>query len=85
MEWATRHSHSVTEVSTLSHGRSLTLFSPMPPPATGAQATKHAGSMAGLNVLRVVNEPTAAALAYGLGVGNTPGTFKEQVDTQSIR
>ncbi|KAK3329431.1 putative Hsp70 chaperone BiP/Kar2 [Apodospora peruviana] len=30
------------------------------------QATKDAGTIAGLNVLRVVNEPTAAALAYGL-------------------
>lgn len=30
------------------------------------QATKNAGQIAGLNVLRVVNEPTAAALAYGL-------------------
>jgi molecular chaperone DnaK len=30
------------------------------------QATKHAGEIAGLEVLRVVNEPTAAALAYGL-------------------
>ncbi|KZZ89327.1 heat shock protein SSC1, mitochondrial precursor [Ascosphaera apis ARSEF 7405] len=30
------------------------------------QATKDAGAIAGLNVLRVVNEPTAAALAYGL-------------------
>jgi molecular chaperone DnaK len=30
------------------------------------QATKEAGEIAGLNVLRVVNEPTAAALAYGL-------------------
>ncbi len=30
------------------------------------QATKDAGSIAGLNVLRIVNEPTAAALAYGL-------------------
>ncbi|KAG0639537.1 heat shock 70 kDa protein, mitochondrial precursor [Tuber brumale] len=30
------------------------------------QATKDAGKIAGLNVLRVVNEPTAAALAYGL-------------------
>ena len=29
-------------------------------------ATKDAGTIAGLNVLRVVNEPTAAALAYGL-------------------
>jgi len=30
------------------------------------QATKDAGAIAGLNVLRIVNEPTAAALAYGL-------------------
>lgn len=30
------------------------------------QATRDAGQIAGLNVLRVVNEPTAAALAYGL-------------------
>ena len=31
------------------------------------QATKEAGKIAGLNVLRIINEPTAAALAYGLG------------------
>ena len=31
------------------------------------QATANAGKIAGLNVLRIVNEPTAAALAYGLG------------------
>ena len=30
------------------------------------QATKDAGQIAGLNVMRVINEPTAAALAYGL-------------------
>jgi len=30
------------------------------------QATKDAGTIAGLNVLRVINEPTAAAIAYGL-------------------
>ncbi len=33
------------------------------------QATKDAGEMAGLNVLRILNEPTAAALAYGFGAG----------------
>ncbi|WP_436492869.1 molecular chaperone DnaK [Actinokineospora sp. HUAS TT18] len=33
------------------------------------QATKEAGQIAGLNVLRIVNEPTAAALAYGLDKG----------------
>lgn len=30
------------------------------------QATKDSGAIAGLNVLRIINEPTAAALAYGL-------------------
>ncbi len=33
------------------------------------QATKDAGQIAGLNVLRIINEPTAAALAYGLDKG----------------
>ncbi|KAG5355495.1 Heat shock protein [Yarrowia sp. C11] len=33
------------------------------------QATKDAGAIAGLNVLRIINEPTAAAIAYGLGAG----------------
>ena len=33
---------------------------------TFSQATKDAGQIAGLNVLRVINEPTAAALAYGM-------------------
>jgi molecular chaperone DnaK len=35
------------------------------------QATKDAGTIAGLEVLRIVNEPTAAALAYGLDKANT--------------
>ncbi|MFY8205376.1 MAG: molecular chaperone DnaK [Actinomycetes bacterium] len=34
------------------------------------QATKEAGEIAGLNVLRIINEPTAAALAYGLDKAN---------------
>jgi molecular chaperone DnaK len=34
---------------------------------TQRQCTKDAGKIAGLEVLRIVNEPTAAALAYGLG------------------
>jgi len=33
------------------------------------QATKEAGEISGLNVLRIINEPTAAALAYGLDKG----------------
>ena len=32
------------------------------------QATRDAGQIAGLEVVRIVNEPTAAALAYGLGI-----------------
>lgn len=35
------------------------------------QATKDAGRIAGLNVKRIINEPTAAALAYGLDNGKT--------------
>ena len=38
------------------------------------QATKEAGEIAGFNVLRVVNEPTAAALAYGLDKGGKEQT-----------
>jgi len=34
------------------------------------QATKDAGRIAGLNVLRIINEPTAAALAYGMDKGS---------------
>ena len=39
------------------------------------QATKDAGQIAGLNVLRIVNEPTAAALAYGLDKGDKDQTI----------
>ena len=39
------------------------------------QATKEAGEIAGLNVSRIVNEPTAAALAYGLDKGETDQTI----------
>lgn len=35
------------------------------------QATKDAGTIAGLNILRIINEPTAAAIAYGLDKGAT--------------
>ncbi|HTS81408.1 MAG TPA: molecular chaperone DnaK [Myxococcaceae bacterium] len=37
------------------------------------QATKDAGRIAGLNVLRIINEPTAAALAYGMDKGTDAG------------
>jgi molecular chaperone DnaK len=39
------------------------------------QATNEAGQIAGLNVLRIINEPTAAALAYGLDKGETEQTI----------
>ncbi len=53
------------------------------------EATKNAGTIAGLNVLRIINEPTTAAIAYGLdkkggernvlifdlGGGTASGTF----------
>ncbi|UIZ91974.1 molecular chaperone DnaK [Corynebacterium sp. CNCTC7651] len=39
------------------------------------QATKEAGQIAGLNVLRIVNEPTAAALAYGLEKADSEQTI----------
>jgi molecular chaperone DnaK len=39
------------------------------------QATKEAGAIAGLNVLRIINEPTAAALAYGLDKGEREQTI----------
>ncbi|MCY3633739.1 MAG: molecular chaperone DnaK [bacterium] len=38
-------------------------------------ATKEAGTIAGLDVLRIINEPTAAALAYGLDKGDTDQTI----------
>jgi len=43
------------------------------------QATKDAGRIAGLNVLRIINEPTAAALAYGLDKEDTTKTEKVAV------
>jgi molecular chaperone DnaK len=39
------------------------------------QSTKEAGEIAGLNVLRIINEPTAAALAYGLDKGDKEQTI----------
>ena len=39
-----------------------------------SQASKDAGTIAGLSVLRVINEPTAAAIAYGLDKRKEAGT-----------
>jgi len=47
------------------------------------QATKDAGAIAGLNVLRIINEPTAAAIAYGLdkkGKGDSTSTNKGELN-----
>ena len=41
------------------------------------QATRDAGRLAGLEVVRIVNEPTAAALAYGLGLREAAGAASE--------
>ncbi len=44
------------------------------------QATRDAGKLAGLDVLRIINEPTAASLAYGLGApSNSPTGGKEEM------
>ena len=43
------------------------------------KATKDAGQIAGLNVLRVINEPTAAALAYGLDRSDDKMCVCEQI------
>ena len=42
-------------------------------------ATKNAGTIAGLEVMRIINEPTAAALAYGLDMSATSGAETRQV------
>ncbi len=46
---------------------------------TQRQATRDAGKLAGLDVLRIVNEPTAASLAYGLGAADSEYTRKVAV------
>lgn len=43
------------------------------------QATRDAGKLAGLDVLRIVNEPTAASLAYGLGMRNTENSSADDI------
>lgn len=42
------------------------------------QATRDAGKLAGLDVLRIVNEPTAAALAYGIGINDNETNNKPE-------
>ena len=49
------------------------------------QATKDAGTIAGLNVLRIINEPTAAALAYGLEKGKEDETILSSTSRRHFR
>jgi len=44
------------------------------------QATKDAGRIAGLDVVRIINEPTAAALAYGLHSSNADGSSEDKTN-----
>ncbi|MEM1330794.1 MAG: Hsp70 family protein [Planctomycetota bacterium] len=46
------------------------------------QATRHAGRLAGLDVVRIVNEPTAAALAYGVGLDRSAD--RNRADEQTV-
>lgn len=48
------------------------------------QATRDAGRLAGLEVVRIVNEPTAAALAYGIGAGRTSGSLEKQIEGERL-
>ncbi len=43
------------------------------------QATKDAGRLAGLDVLRIINEPTAAALAFGLNIVDGKNVLKDEI------
>lgn len=47
-------------------------------------ATKDAGRIAGLNVLRIINEPTAAAIAYGFGTSNSSNGGNGADDEKNI-
>ena len=48
------------------------------------QATRDAGRLAGLEVVRIVNEPTAAALAYGLGLERAASRNTQAVETVAV-
>ena len=49
-----------------------------------AQATKDAGVIAGMDVMRIINEPTAAAIAYGLDQKERGSVKERQVCCQLI-
>ncbi len=48
------------------------------------QATRDAGKLAGLDVLRIINEPTAASLAYGFGASSNSSKGEEQPKTIAV-
>ena len=48
------------------------------------QATRDAGRLAGLEVVRIVNEPTAAALAYGIGAGRTTTEQEKKIEGERL-
>lgn len=48
------------------------------------QATRDAGRLAGLEIVRIVNEPTAAALAYGIGAGRTSGEQEKKIEGERL-
>ena len=48
------------------------------------QATRDAGKLAGLDVLRIINEPTAASLAYGFGTSSNSSKGGEQAKTIAV-
>ena len=49
------------------------------------QATKDAGLIAGLNVMRINNEPTAAAIAYGLDKGSQVSGTSRSLTQMAVR
>ena len=61
--WAEDHGHAATETT---EAAAATAMEAGPAAEAVKEATKEAGEVAGLKVLRIINEPTAAALAYGL-------------------
>ena len=48
------------------------------------QATKDAGKIAGLNVQRIINEPTAAALAYGIDKEQSQKIYEKLYETKVV-
>lgn len=69
-----RHLKSEAEKSTKSKIEKAVITVPAYFNDNQRQATRDAGKLAGLDVLRIINEPTAASLAYGLGLNRETST-----------